>query len=379
MIQALLDATPVGGVCTLPAGHVDVLERTSFTVPRSMTIRGDGTVIDIVDGVGARSTAVPTAHLFNADGLVDGSELHVRDLTVNGPDCSGWATSTSTNTGVIGWERAKTFASTLTVDNLTVTGGYSTAVRRSGGGRMSVTNSTLEAWVNPVVFFESSDTGWGDLLLRDCLLVAPSRTKSTSVGVYIHPHLHLTAERVHGCGWNRWVIYLNGSPQSSGHHDLIDVTATDCALIQTGSSSVTTLVRCVEEGNATKTIGGSYFKGPVRSIDCTWASTGMIGFMGGFAADRVFIGDTFRGPGIWIAGSGSTSGTIRLVRCTVEHSGRNTGLRLNAGSTIVADIQSCVFTGTTAKYSIELEGGTARLVDTPMPARTRVVAPGVLS
>lgn len=54
-------------------------------------------------------------------------------------------------------------------------------------------------------------------------------------------------------------------------------------------------------------------------------------------------------------------------------------INLTPTSTVAVTLQSCTSTdpGPT-NYTLNLEGGTARLVDTPMPARTRVVAPGVL-
>jgi hypothetical protein len=89
------------------------------------------------------------------------------------------------------------------------------------------------------------------------------------------------------------------------------------------------------------------------------------------------VDDTFAGK-FWMAGGNGTAGTIDLTGCTFNMSGSATGIKLNATSIITATLRSCTVTGTTTGYTLNLEGGTVRLVDTPTPARVRVVPPGAL-
>lgn len=369
-IQSLLDATPAGHVCTFPGGTIDLPAGTTFTVPRSMTINGNGTHIRVA------GTAPPTIPLFALSALPDGSDITIRDLTITGPDTNGWSQHLNPNIAAVDWTLARTWNSSLTLDHVSIGGGYAYAVQRAGGGRFRILDCALSGYVGAFSFFESHG-GWGDLIVRDSLLCAPALSKYDSIGAYIHPHLHVTWERVAGSGWNRYLCYLNGTPQSAGHHDFLEVTATDCSLIQTGSSSVTTLVRCVEQGTVRN--GGSFFKGPVTSVGSRWASNGMIGFLNNNPVDRHFARDTYAGTGTWMAGGNQTNGTVTLDQCAFQMAGAATGVRINSNSTIAATLRSCMVTGTTTGYTLLIEGGSVRLVDTPTPARVRVAAPGVLT
>lgn len=370
MIQQLINATPLNGVCVLPAGTITVPAGTTYTVPRSMTINGSGLVITV------EGTVPPTVPLFALSGLPDGSEVTIRDLTITGPDTTTWSQFLNPNIAAIDWTLARTWNSVLTLDHISVSGGYAYAVQRAGGGLFRILNCALSGYVGGFSFFESHG-GWGDLIVRDSLLCAPALSKYDSIGAYIHPHLHVTWERVAGSDWNRYLCYLNGTPQSAGHHDFLEVTATNCSLIQTGSSSVTTLVRCIEQGTIHN--GGSFFKGPVTSVGSRWASNGMIGFLNNNSVDRHFVRDTYAGTGTWMAGGNQTNGTVTLDGCTLQMAGAATGVRINSNSTIAATLRSCTVSGNTTGYTLLIEGGSARLVDTPTPARVRVASPGVLT
>lgn len=378
MIQALLDATPAGQVCTLPGGTIDVLENTPIIVRRAVTIDGNGTTIRVVNTAGERSTVMPTVPLFNFAAVPDGSDVTVRDLTIVGPDCTAWPTSWAPSTAALDWTQARTWNSSFTIDGVTVTGGYCYAVQRAGGGRFRIFNSSLTGFVGAFSFFESHG-GWGDLTVRDTILAAQPNQKHTSIGAYIHPHLNVTWERVAASGWRRYACYLNGTPQSAGHHTFVEVTATDCALIQTGSSSETTLIRCVEQG--TPANGGSFFKGPVVSIGSTWAAKGLIGLMGNNAVTRRFVQDTIRPNNTWLAAGNGSSGRVLLYGCTVELDSRDCLLSSNPTSTVEVEVVSTTVTvaGPPVGYSINVTGGSIRFIDSDVFPNVRVVPPGVLA
>jgi hypothetical protein len=367
-LQQLLDQAT--DVCRFPGGVIDLPEHTRLIIPRSMRIDGNNTTLRVA------GVAVPANSLLDADALPNGSRLEIRDLTIIGPDTTSWDPNTESIKGAISYQLYKTWLSTLIVRNVTISGGYGSGVLRAGGGQFEVKNCTLGAWVDGVAFFESHG-GYGTLVLSDTELRAPANSKYSSIGVYIHPHLHLSAERVTGSNWNRFLIYLNGSMQSAGNHDLIEVAATNCALIQTGSSSVTTLMRCTETGTVRN--GGSYFKGPVTSVGSRWASNGIIGFMNNNAVDRRFVGDIIQTTSLWLAAGNQTSGTVSALGCSFALAGRAAAIKLVSTSTVTATLTGCQFPITTSTSApLAAEGGTIALVATPMPPNSRAVAPGRL-
>lgn len=370
MIQALLNATPADGVCHLPGGVIDVPEHSQFVWPRSMTIDGNGTTIRLVDAAGNLSTVPPTAHLFQASSLANGSRLEVRDLTIAGPDCTTWNPYTENNRAAINYVLGRTHLSTVVLDNVTITGGYGYGLQRSGGGELRIHRCALSGWVGGYAFFESHGNP-GHLISTDTTLTAPTQSKYDSIGAYITPSMRVTWGNVSGSNWNRYLCYLNGSMQAPVEHYLNGVTATGCSLVQTGIQSRATLVGCAEIGPVRN--GGSYLMGPVRSVNTTWGG-GLIGLRSGDNADRTFVRDTITKSSTWMAAGANTTGTVRLVECTVKG-----GVRTNAASTVAVTLQSCTIEDPGAgNFTLNLEGGTARLIDTPTPARVRAVAPGVL-
>lgn len=375
MIQNLLNTA--GPTCVIPPGVYDIPEQTRLTIPFGVErIIGDGATVRVVDGNGNRSTAMPTGSLFDCGLRPDNTRLDVRGLTIIGPDTAGWDPNAGNPHAAINWVHARTWGGTFTVDGVTVGGGYGYGVQRSGGGRFEIHNSSLSGWVGGCAFFESVGTGGGSMIVRNVTMTAPDNSKYSSIGAYIHPHLDVTWDNVSASGWNRYAIYLNGSPQSAGHHLFADVTATDCSLIQTGSSSETTLVRCVEQG--TPTNGGSFFKGPVLSVGSTWAGNGMIGFMSNNTPARRFVRDTIKTQRTFIAAATGAAGTILLNNCDVQLGDKTQVLKLSGGGAVAATVVSTTHTGTGAQFIYNLESGSLRFVDTTPPARLRFTGTGVL-
>lgn len=371
-VQQLINNTPAGGICTLPGGVVDLPDFTPLLVTKSITIRGNGTVFNLP------VTGTPGDSFLKADSLPSGSYFEVSDLTINGPSTEGWSNTFDLSArSAISYQLYRTWGSRMVVRNVTTTGGYSYGVSRAGGGKLEIKDCNLSGWVGALAFFESHG-GWGDLVMRDCELHAPANSKYSSIGMYVHPHLHVLMERVNGSGWGRYLLYLNGSPQSAGHHDLIEVTAHNCALIQAGSGSETTLVRCTETG--TPKNGGSYFKGKVLSVGSRWAGTGMIGFLTGNNVERRFVNDTFATASYVMAAAANVVGSITIIGCHFEFGPKTCAASLTASSNVALTIVSPTFTiATTTRWCANVENGSLRLVNIPsgFPA-PRVVAPGQL-
>lgn len=366
-LQALLDEAD--DVCVFPGGIVDLPEHTRLVVPRGMRIDGNHTTLRV------RGHQVPTQHLIDANGLGDGEVLEVHDLSIEGPDTTGWDPMTDCTHAAICWSLYRTWNASMVVRNVTVSGGYCTGVLRSGGGRLVVTDCDLGGWVDGLAFFESHG-GHGSLQLHDTVLRAPANSKHSSVGAYVHPHLGLDAQRVTGTDWNRYVIYLNGTPTSRGTHELVEVTAIDCALVQTGSDSFTRLVRCREWG--TPTNGGSFLKGPVLSTCSRWEGAGMIAVLSHHDVERRFVDDVIVPAGTWMALGDHSTGSVAVERAAVRLDGRAALLKLVPTSTARVRIDSSSIQGRSTSFPINVEGGSVELVGTPRPKNCRRTGKGRL-
>lgn len=366
MIQALLDATPVDSVCHLPSGVIDLPEHTGHTVPRPMTILGHDTTIRVA------GVAVPQARLFNIP--LAGGRVEVRDLTIEGPDCSSWDSHTESNQAMIHWSLGKSWDGELIVDNVHGSGGYGATITRSGGGRLDITNSTLSGWTDGVAFFESHG-GHGTMLMRDVLLPAPVNSKYSSIGAYVHPHIDVLWDNVWGCSWNRYLCYLNGSMAGGSRHELVGVTATNCPLIQSATASMTTLIRCHEHGTPAQM--GSTLMGDVLSVGSTWAGR-LIGLSTAPAVRR-FIGDTINvDTGYFLAAGNNTSGTVELVDCHATLGATGSIIKHVPTSTVATTLTSCTVEGDT-RWVVNIEGGTVKFVDMAQPDPIRVVEPGTIT
>lgn len=371
-VQTLIDNTPINGVCNLPGGVVECPDFVSgLNITKSITISGNNTVFNLP------VTGIPTRSFIKADTLPNGSYFEVKDLTINGPDTTGWASTFDLQTiSAVSYQLYRTWDSKMICKNLTITGGFSYAISRAGGGKFEVKDCDLGGWVGALSFFESHG-GWGDMILRDTVMRSIPNQKYSSIGMYIHPHLHLNAERVTAYGWKRYAIYLNGTPQSAGHHDLIEVEAHDCSLIQTGSSSITTLVRCLETGTISN--GGSYFKGPVLSVESTWETTnGMIGFLNNNDVKRTFVKDKIRPTARFAAFGNGTIGKLELIACDVQLNGTSSLASIASTSTANIELNTVSITGNTTRNPLIIEGGTLKVINGQLPANCKITLPGVL-
>jgi hypothetical protein len=366
-LQGLLDAA--GSVCVFPGGIIDLPEQTRLVVPRGMRIDGNGTTLRV------KGTQVPMQHLIDASGLGDRAVLEVHDLAIEGPDTTGWDPMIDCNHAAICWSLYNTWNATMIVRNVRISGGYGTGVLRAGGGTLEVSDCDLGGWVIGLSFFESHG-GSGSLHLTDTVLRAPAHSKYDSVGAYLHPNLGVVAERVMGVGWNRYVIYLNGTPQSRGTHQLVDVTAVDCALVQTGSDSTTLLTRCREWG--TPANGGSLLKGPVVSQGSRWEGAGMIGVLSNHDVERRFVDDEIAPTGLWMALGDHSAGTVVIERAAVRLEGRSSMLKLVPTSNVQVRIDASTIDSRTTGFPINVEGGSVELTRTALPSRCRRTGTGRL-
>ncbi|MEI7886373.1 MAG: hypothetical protein WCJ04_03185 [Actinomycetes bacterium] len=366
-LQLLLDSAT--DVCIFPGGVIDLPEGTTLRINKSMRIEGNGTTLRVA------GSKPPTAHLLNADSLRDGSQLEIKNLRIEGPSTANWEPATENIMAAISWQLYRTWNSRFMVRNVTITGGYGSGIIRAGGGAFEVTDCDLSGWVDGIAFFESHG-GSGSLELRNTTLRAPANSKYSSIGLYIHPHLNLNADKVTGLDWNRYVIYLNGTPVSTGTHNLTNVSAINCALVQTGSSSQTTLMRCSESGQPKN--GGSFLKGSVTSIDSTWEGGGMIALLEGVNVDRRFINDTIRPKSIWMALGSKTAGTVSITGAQVDLAGKAALVKLTSTSTTAVTITSSQIRSTSSSFPINAEGGSVQLLNTVAPQNSRAVLPGRL-
>jgi hypothetical protein len=368
-VQALLDATPAGGVARLPAGEIRVPSATSWRVPRPMTLDGAGSTI-VVEGATA-------GHLFDASDLRGGT-LAVRNVTVAAPDAEG----TSVHSAVI-WSRSKTPDSLLVVEDCSIRGAWNAAVQRSGGGHVTMRRSTLEAWSAPIKVFESHNHGSGHTLtVEDCRLLAAPSNAVDSIGAYIHPHIATTFRRTSAVGFGRWAVYANGTPAGAGVWLLEDVTAVDCSLVQApGSSSTLVLDGCREVGAARN--GGTLLRGRVRSTRCEWSGRNGYGLLPG-VADIAHVGDVFCRTRGYVTGAGrGVAGRVRVVDSVVRLSGDGRLVLITADADPGVDVALVRCDVTVAEdhqrpHQISVvRAGTLTVAGTTIPAPD-VTAPGLL-
>lgn len=384
-IQLALN-TVVDGFVTLPDGVIDIPLGFGFTtpsnVPRRIFLRTmNGTKFRTVDANGNILRVPQTKPLFDFS-YPDYSEVEVLPgIDVDGPVSDDWDPNLEGTSAVYRWELARRLNTRMRVRGGVITGSYGTAIRKAGGGRLDVEDMYMEAWVNPVAFFEShGGTAPGErrFTLRDSHLAAPTRSKYSSIGAYVHPHIQTSISRVLFQGWNRYALYMNGSMDGTGYHDMNDVVADGCALVQSNGSALMSLQRCLETGTVNN--GGSQFRGPVQANNCVWeTSNGMIGFLSNTAVKREFVNNVINTGGTWLACGNNVLGEIEVVGSTFDLSRNGSNYKTVPLSKVQNKFVSCKFQGTsTDNFVVNIEGGSLRLVDTVLPPNSRALAPGVI-
>ena len=290
-VQALIDACPTGGTVTLPEQvHLDATSGP-LIVPRSMTIQGPSTVT-------VTPPAVPVSTVVDVT-APNGSTVAFRGFTVEGP------TDPAIDRALLRWWLPRSQDATMIVDDVTVTGLFNEPISRSGGGRLIVTDCDLSGYEKILGFFSNHGEEPGELIVSNCTLSTGLTTKPSSVGLYVHPHMHTTVTRCHFEGWSRYGVYWNGSPVPDDPlHVIAECTFTDCDLMQSASGArpvvsdcfvsrsvpdgpgatirgSADLIRCECEGDTSRGFGGHQAGAQARVSDGTFTpSRYALGFDG---------------------------------------------------------------------------------------------------
>ena len=365
-LQALINATPDGGFCAFTGGTLDVEVNERLFVRRSITIDARQLVVNV-------HGFVPTVPFVDCDALTDGARVEIRNLTINGPDCAGWDSRTTSSAGAIQWSRAQTRGGRMILRNMKTTGGYYSGVIRSGGGALELFDCELAGWTAGWACWDSHPNPSATATVVRCRFVAPANSKYDSIGGYVHPCVRVDMIDCYHEAWNRFALYMNGNPASVATQTLTNVTAHNCALIQTGNLTTTILMRCAETGAPRN--GGSQLWGPVYSVQSQWLGSGMIGFANG--GQRMFVGDVIDPaitPGVntqWAAAGAQASGTLLLDGCDVTmRYNANKGaslLSMTSATQMATTYRSLKYTSTNINNNpvriTNVEGGTIRVVD----------------
>ena len=366
-IQDTLDLGPSffkfpGEVVTAPHG-------SSIKIRRSMTIDWAGTKL-VVPG-----SAIPLTPLLDSDSLPDGARVEHRNLTIQGPDTLSWTSDAKVEPGAIQWSQAETRHGIMILRNVKTTGGYYGGVVRSGGGALELFDCELSGWTAGWACWDSKPNPSATATLVRCRMVAGPNTRYSSIGGYVHECVRVDMVDCYHEAWNRFAVYVNGNPKSTALQTLTNVTAKDCALIQTGDLTTTILMRCLETGKPRN--GGSQLWGPVVSVLGTWESEGMIGFANG--GNRLFVRDVIAPPTIpgvntlWAAAGAQASGGLILDGCDVRIgvNGNRGGalLSMTQQTTMAVILRSLTYTSPNTNNNpriiCNVEGGSLHVVECP--------------
>lgn len=212
----------------------------------------------------------------------------------------------------------------MIVDDLTVTGLFNEPISRSGGGRLIVTDCDLSGYEKVLGFFANHGEPPGEVIVADSTLRAGTVTKPSSIGMYVHPHMHTTVSRCHFEGWSRYGVYWNGSPVAEHPTQTItDSTFVDCDLMQSGSGSRPIVTRCT--ATSTKAGPGSTIRGSADLIDCTFtglASVAAAGYQPGASIRMVGCVFTPSGYAIGFDGDDQSRYVMRGCRAILHPGGR---------------------------------------------------------
>jgi hypothetical protein len=193
--------------------------------------------------------------------------------------------------------------------------------------------------------------------------------KSTSIGIYIHPHLALRVSQTYFHDFRRYAIYQNGSPEGVCPSALVsDCTLERCWVVQNSNGRIQ-FSNCVHlsypatGGTTTSVIGGS-----ASFIGCRFLAHG-----GAFSLENDAGGGTLelhgcelRG-GRWVvhAPQSGPPNALRLHGCQVYYPADNPpgNLLTQAGANTVTEIDDCLFTflGSTSSGCLTHKAGAFRL------------------
>jgi hypothetical protein len=240
------------------------------------------------------------------------SDVEISDLSINGP-----ASLAIDNQSVaIDWSTSLGDAThRLCLNRVEVTGKHSIAVQNSGGGRVEVVDSDLEALDGVVCMFSSvalPDGGGARFLGRGGTWKTPNGDPSTggSVGLYIHPHIPYIVEGVTFEKMGRYGIYQNGSwTDLRGPAVATGCRFIQCEMAQTKGNGVSDFVGCVVKGTTSQL--GSKLSGRVNVTGCTFENAASLDYGAGTFSKVSISGCLFVDTPIQAAGNASSRWSIR--------------------------------------------------------------------
>lgn len=312
----------------LPAGTIEVdVSAGAVTVPAGAVIAGhaNGTTIDAYP-----KTTGTQWRLFLCTAM--SGTVTVSDLTIHGP-------TEGTDTDLRSADVFRWYGDgTLNVSNLTVTGRAGRAVEFSGVGACTITDSVLSGYVAPVARWQSSGVANpGSLSVTGCTLTGVA-SDTTSIGIYIHPHIPVTVTNCTFEDFARYGLYQNGSPPAVAAALIEDCTFARCGVIQSGSSSTATIRRIawtegptgpgsVIRGNAIVE-DSTFAVGPWSSLAtdgksitfrrCHWTAAGAYcNFSTGTNFTIVFEDCTWTDPNLVLTMNDTATGTVTFAGCTI--------------------------------------------------------------
>lgn len=327
----------------LPAGTIQVDAsglRASITTAQSIIGHPDGTVIDVYP-------KTPSAGYILFDSTAQSGTIELRDLTVHGPTSGLEAALRATD--IFRWVGH----GDLIVDNVTVTGVPARAIQHSGRGNCTITNSTLNGYVSPVARWESFDSPTPGSLTVNSSTLTGYGSGTTSIGIYVHPHIPVTVTNSTFDTFARYGVYQNGTTPNIAPALIEDSVFRRCSIIL--SSAATATIRRVLWDDLTSTPGSilrggaviedSVFRSSpwatmpsapgsvIRFRRCEWGP-GVIwcNFSTGTGLDIAFEDCTWTMTnwyGEVLVMGADASGAVTFTRCTINDAGTSgDGIRI---------------------------------------------------
>lgn len=379
-LQSAASGAQPGDVLELPAGTYEVdITGGSISLVRSISIVGAGQTATILDVLPKAPTTALTPLFDVATTAPDGSAFLLQDLTVQG-------TTTGVNAGsscAIRWSRSGSVGR-LRLERVTITGLFDSGVQRSGKGRFEIIDCDINAYEAPVKAFESTDSA-GE---AECIIINGLHTgfdsKSTSIGIYIHPNVSFLCSGTHYKNFSRFAFYANGTPGNDPKYFTVtDVEVEDCSLAQTASGASPVFVRVFHHG-VNPAGGEGLIKGDVTFVDCDLRPSGSTGLMQG-PHEITYVNCWIEPQRIFLSAGVNTSGTFRFINCHWKLENIDArALNLTggwSGRLVFLDsvINDC---GTTSgPYLLQINGGTVDFesltIDTPRSNHGLTIGSGV--